>query len=53
LPKSFLILSRSFSFEELLGVGSWQEAGQAGKIKLEGKDYQVKDGDVIEFKFTS
>lgn len=39
------------SFEDLVVAGSWQKAHEAGKVRLEGKDYQVRDGDVVEFKF--
>jgi GTP-binding protein YchF len=35
---------------ELLNIGSWQKAKQEGKIALHGKDYQVMDKDVLEFK---
>jgi len=34
--------------DELLSVGSWKEAKEKGKIRLEGKDYIVQDGDVVE-----
>ena len=35
---------------DLLSVGGWKNAKEEGKIRLEGRDYIVKDGDVIEFK---
>lgn len=35
---------------ELLSARGWKEAKEKGKVRLEGKDYIVKDGDVIEFK---
>ena len=38
-------------WDELLGIGSWTKAKDVGKIRLEGKDYVVDDGDVIEFRF--
>jgi ribosome-binding ATPase len=38
-------------WEELLGIGSWTKAKELGKIRLEGKDYIVQDGDVMEFRF--
>lgn len=34
---------------ELLAEGSWAGARESGKLRTEGKDYVVKDGDVIEF----
>jgi hypothetical protein len=36
---------------ELLDIGSWTKAKELGKVRLEGKDYVVADGDVIEFRF--
>jgi ribosome-binding ATPase len=37
--------------EELLAVGSWSKARDAGKLRVEGKDYEVADGDVLEIRF--
>jgi GTP-binding protein YchF len=37
--------------EELIALGSEKKARDAGKLRLEGKEYVVKDGDVIEFRF--
>lgn len=37
-------------FQDLLDAGSYGEARSKGKVRTEGKDYIVKDGDVIEFK---
>ena len=37
--------------DELLAIGSWTKAKELGKIRVEGKDYVVADGDVIEFRF--
>ncbi|MEZ5238030.1 MAG: redox-regulated ATPase YchF [Microthrixaceae bacterium] len=36
---------------ELLEAGSWSAARDAGKVRTEGKDYEVADGDVVEFLF--
>lgn len=44
------IKAEVISFEELVNAGSWSKAQEQGKIRLEGRDYKVKDGDVIEFK---
>jgi GTP-binding protein YchF len=38
-------------WDELLELGSWAKAKEAGRIRLEGKDYEVKDGDVLEIRF--
>jgi GTP-binding protein YchF len=37
--------------EELIALGNEKKAREAGKLRLEGKEYVVKDGDVIEFRF--
>ena len=39
------------SFEELDAAGSMAEAKARGKVRQEGKDYVMADGDVVEFKF--
>ena len=39
------------SFDELLAAGSLQAAKAAGKVRMEGKDYIMQDGDVVEFRF--
>jgi GTP-binding protein YchF len=38
-------------WDELLEVGSWSKAREAGKLRVEGKDYEVEDGDVLEIRF--
>lgn len=38
-------------WDELLEVGSWSKAKEAGKLRVEGKDYEVRDGDVLEIRF--
>jgi ribosome-binding ATPase len=45
------IAAQTISYEELISLGSEAKAREAGKIRLEGKDYVVQDGDVIEFRF--
>ncbi|NCG02808.1 MAG: DUF933 domain-containing protein, partial [Actinomycetales bacterium] len=39
------------SFDELMGAGSMSEAKSRGKVRMEGKDYIMADGDVVEFRF--
>lgn len=39
------------SFDELIDAGSMAEAKARGKVRLEGKDYVMQDGDVVEFRF--
>lgn len=37
--------------DELLEIGAWTKARELGKIRVEGKDYEVKDGDVLDVRF--
>jgi ribosome-binding ATPase YchF (GTP1/OBG family) len=39
------------SFTDLIAAGSMAEAKSAGKVRMEGKDYIMHDGDVVEFRF--
>lgn len=39
------------SYDDLDQLGSFEEAHKKGKVRLEGKEYQVRDGDVIEIRF--
>ena len=36
---------------DLLAIGSWAAAKEQGKVRSEGKEYVVQDGDVMEFRF--
>lgn len=38
-------------WDELLALGSWAAAKAAGRLRVEGKDYQVADGDTLEIRF--
>ncbi|MGD1280057.1 redox-regulated ATPase YchF [Mycobacterium seoulense] len=39
------------SFDDLIAAGSMAAAKAAGKVRMEGKDYVMADGDVVEFRF--
>ncbi len=39
------------SFDDLIEAGSMTAARSAGKVRMEGKDYTMQDGDVVEFRF--
>jgi GTP-binding protein YchF len=39
------------SFDDLVEAGSMAAARSAGKVRMEGKDYVMEDGDVVEFRF--
>ena len=45
------IRAEVISFEELDRIGSFKKAKEEGILRLEGKDYIVRDGDVIQFRF--
>jgi ribosome-binding ATPase YchF (GTP1/OBG family) len=39
------------SFDDLVSAGSMNAAKAAGKVRMEGKEYIMRDGDVVEFRF--
>ena len=41
------------SYDDLVRLGGMQQAKAAGKVRLEGKDYVMADGDVVEFRFSA
>lgn len=45
------IKAEIISFDELVAAGSMNAAKAAGKVRMEGKDYVMRDGDVVEFRF--
>lgn len=45
------IRAETTSYEDLINYGGEQKAKEAGKVRLEGKEYIVKDGDVMHFRF--
>jgi GTP-binding protein YchF len=45
------IAAETVHYDDLVSLGSFSKAREAGKLRIEGKDYVVKDGDVVEFRF--
>ena len=45
------IKAEVISYEDLVSLGSEARAREAGKLRIEGKEYVVKDGDVMHFRF--
>jgi len=45
------IKAECIHWDDLLELGSWAKAREVGKLRIEGKDYEVADGDVLEFRF--
>jgi ribosome-binding ATPase len=41
----------TIQWDVLLEHGSWSKARDVGKLRLEGKEYEMQDGDVVDFKF--
>ena len=45
------IKAEVIGFDDLVATGSIANARSAGKARIEGKDYVMADGDVVEFRF--
>ncbi|MBU3645238.1 MAG: redox-regulated ATPase YchF [Candidatus Nanopelagicaceae bacterium] len=45
------IKAEIISFDDLVAAGSMNEARAKGKVRMEGKEYVMRDGDVVEFRF--
>jgi ribosome-binding ATPase YchF (GTP1/OBG family) len=38
-------------YDDLVAAGSWDEAKSKGLLRIEGKDYEVAEGDVVHIRF--
>ena len=47
------IRAETISYEDFLKHKGWLKSKEAGKMRLEGKDYIVKDGDILNFRFNT
>ncbi len=47
------IKAEVISFADFVAMGGWKKARELGKARMEGRDYIMKDGDVVEFKIGS
>ncbi|MBX9578143.1 MAG: redox-regulated ATPase YchF [Chthoniobacterales bacterium] len=45
------IAAETMAYDDLNTLGSTAKCREAGKFRIEGKEYEVKDGDVLEFRF--
>jgi ribosome-binding ATPase YchF (GTP1/OBG family) len=45
------IRAETISYNELNSIGNFIEAKDSGKLRAEGKEYIVKDGDIMNFRF--
>ncbi len=50
IQKGF-IRAEVLAYDDLMAAGSYPEARKKGTVRLEGKTYEVKDGDIINFRF--
>ena len=50
-PIMRFIKAEIVSFDDLISAGSMNAAKAAGKVRMEGKEYVMRDGDVVEFRF--
>ncbi len=49
--KKGFIRAEVLAYDDLIDAGTYQEARKKGTVRLEGKTYPVKDGDIINFRF--
>ena len=47
------IRAETVSYEDFIAYSGWVNSKEKGKMRLEGKDYIVKDGDVLNFRFNT
>jgi hypothetical protein len=47
------IKAEVYTYEDMMEYKSEQELKAAGKMRLEGKDYIMQDGDVVTFRFNN
>jgi len=45
------IKAEVISYQDYIDLSGEQKAKEAGKLRLEGKDYVLQDGDVVHFRF--
>ena len=44
------VKAATVSFEDFVQYRGWEGAREVGKVRLEGRDYRMRDGDIVEFK---
>ena len=49
--KKGFIRAEVLAYDDLMEAGTYAEARKKGTVRLEGKTYEVKDGDIINFRF--
>ena len=51
--KSGFIRAETISYDDFIANDGWVNSKTNGKMRLEGKEYIVKDGDVLNFRFNT
>ncbi len=51
LERGFIRME-TVSYDDMVSCGGWNRAKEAGKLRIEGKEYAVQDGDVIHVRFS-
>ena len=51
--KKGFIRAETISYDDFVEFNGWNECRNKGKMRLEGKDYIVKDGDILNFRFNT
>jgi ribosome-binding ATPase YchF (GTP1/OBG family) len=49
--KKGFIRAEVLSYDDLMQAGTYADARKKGTVRLEGKTYEVRDGDIINFRF--
>lgn len=49
--KKGFIRAEVLAYDDLMAAGTFQDAKKTGTVRLEGKEYPVKNGDIINFRF--
>ncbi len=47
------IRAEVIQIDELLAIGSWTAARDSGRLRIEGRDYAIQDGDIVHFRFAT
>ena len=47
------IRAETISYEDFINNKGWADSKNNGKMRLEGKEYIVKDGDILNFRFNT
>ena len=51
--KKKFIRAETVSYNDFIENGGWLKSKESGKMRLEGKEYVVKDGDILNFRFNT